>query len=198
MKGQKEDHDRTERERRQNHAAAETTFRVSSIFFVAFVTLTVLVQLPTTVLGPVPDDTRRVWTALYPQGWQFFTKDPDDAEVTVFSVDGEAVTSASAFPNSDAKNMFGFKRAQRAQGPEVATLIREVEEWTKCDSIGGDCVLHVALDGEAQSVVNPSDVPTVCGRVIVVMTIPVPWEYRDLFTGYRIDDQAAMLEVGCT
>lgn len=157
-----------------------------------------MIQLPTTVLGGIDAHVRRAWSAVYPQGWQFFTKDPDDEEATVYSVNGSAIGSISRFPNSKAENLFGFARAQRAQGTELASLVRQATDWVTCATAEGDCLIAAAKSGRSQHVRNASDTATICGTVIVAMTVPVPWDFREQFTGWRVDDRAVLLEVECS
>lgn len=165
--------------------------------FATFIVITVVVQLPTTVLGDIGARSRQVWSTIYPQGWQFFTKDPDDEEATVYSLEGSSISSISRFPNSKGENLFGFVRAQRAQGTELASLVEQATRWLDCATVEDDCLIATAKTGSPQSAKNSSDTPTICGTVIVVMTVPVPWDFRAHFTGWRVDDRAALLEVEC-
>jgi len=176
---------------------AKITFRVSLIAFVAVIACSIFVQLPTTVMGGSNNDVRKTWSTLYPQGWQFFTKAPDDAEATVYSVQDGNINSISKFPNSLTANLWGFARGQRAQGTELASVTQQAANWVECGTVDGDCLVETAGLAAPEKVKNPSDVPTVCGTVIVAMTVPVPWEFRSQFNGWRVDDRAVLLEVEC-
>ncbi|WP_156759239.1 SdpA family antimicrobial peptide system protein [Microbacterium karelineae] len=167
------------------------------VVFGVVIAVSVLVQLPTTVLGVVPEPVRLGFTMLYPQGWQFFTKDLSDVEMTVYRVDGVAISSASMFPNSEAQNLLGLARGQRAQGTELAALEKGVAEWTDCDDAQTDCVLQVADHGVTHAIPNNSPVSTICGPSILVYSKPVPWGFRNDYNGWRIDERAAFVDVDC-
>lgn len=176
---------------------AKITFRVSLIAFVAVIACSIFIQLPTTVMGGSNNDVRKAWSTLYPQGWQFFTKAPDDAEATVYSVQDGSIDSISEFPNSLTSNLWGFARGQRAQGTELASVTQQSTNWVECGTVDGDCLVETARLAAPEKVKNPSDLPTICGTVIVAMTVPVPWEFRSQFDGWRVDDRAVLLEVEC-
>ncbi|WP_328811770.1 SdpA family antimicrobial peptide system protein [Rhodococcus sp. NBC_00294] len=139
---------------------------------------------------------RTVATAILPESWAFFTKPLDSPEYTAFSPEGAPLTS---LPNSRPDNMWGLTRKQRAQGPEMANLFSQVDTdlWVDCEQIAGDCVT-AAVDGNAPlSVKNLSTVPTLCGELVLASTSPVPWSYRNLYTGWRNEDMTTYLDVEC-
>jgi antimicrobial peptide system SdpA family protein len=170
----------------------------SLVMFSTVIAASIYAQLPATVVDGL-QDRREAWTRLYPQGWQFFTKAPDDPEATVYAVGPDGgIANISEFPNSRLGNFVGFGRAQRAQGTELAAISLHVNQWTECsDYPESDCVVLAAQEEVSVSVANPSDVPTICGDIIIVGTIPVPWEFRHSFSGFRVDDVAAHVMVEC-
>ncbi|WP_372410820.1 SdpA family antimicrobial peptide system protein [Streptomyces luteireticuli] len=156
-------------------------------------------SLPSNVLSTRDGGDLRALSARFlPQSWAFFTKPPSDPEFVPYTVSGDGVAYASRLPNSRADNLYGLTRRQRAQGPEVANMANQVREWKDCEELEGDCPAVVAGSSAPVSVTNPSPVPTLCGRLVLVETRPVPWKFRDKYKGWRLDKKAALVEAKCT
>ncbi|MFF5333497.1 SdpA family antimicrobial peptide system protein [Streptomyces sp. NPDC013181] len=159
----------------------------------------VFFSLPSNVLSTRDGGELRSFSARFlPQSWAFFTKPPSDPEFVPYLVSADGVSYAARLPNSRSDNLFGLSRRQRAQGPEVAGMANQVREWRDCEKAEGDCPAVVAGSSTPVSVVNSSPVPTLCGRVVLVETRPVPWKFRDKYKGWRLDKQAALVEAKCS
>ncbi|MFJ3876585.1 SdpA family antimicrobial peptide system protein [Streptomyces sp. NPDC090077] len=159
----------------------------------------VFFSLPSNVLSTRDGgDLRALSARVLPQSWAFFTKPPSDPEFVPYLVSDGDVVHAALLPNSRAENLYGLTRRQRAQGPEVAAMANQVRTWRNCEEIEGDCPAVVAGAPEAVPVENSSPVPTLCGRVVLVETRPVPWEFRDRYEGWRLDKRAAVVEAKCS
>jgi len=156
-------------------------------------------SLPSNVLSTRDGGDVRAFSArLMPQSWAFFTKPPSDPEFVAYTIDSSGRAEfASRLPNSRRENLFGLSRRQRAQGPEIANLANRVEAWTDCDSAAQGCRDASDLDDPAVPLVNASPVPTLCGRVMLVETRPVPWTFRDDYDGWRLDTRAALVDAEC-
>lgn len=141
---------------------------------------------------------RTVSVELIPQNWPFFTKPPNDPEVIPYIVHGDGrIEFASQFPNGRSENVFGLSRSQRAQGPEMANLANQVEEWVDCSGVRDQCVETAVGQGVAQTIHNSSPVATLCGTVVLMQTEPVPWSYRGHYDGWRLDKEAVLIEAEC-
>lgn len=176
--------------------AATVSFLVSALVLGS----AIFVSLPSTVLYPRDGSPlREVLVAVLPESWPFFTKPPSDSEIIAYVVEDGTITSASSFPNARSENWFGIKRAQRAQGPEMANLSNPLpaEQWVQCDDEPDEDCLVRAAQSEAFEIVNDYPAQTLCGSVIIAETKPVAFPYQDLYTGWRLDVQAAHLEVTC-
>ena len=173
-------------------------YYISFILFGTFLISSVYVQLPTTpITSNVNAETKNDWTRFYPQGWQFFTKNTSDPEVTIYSVNNKNIENISNFPNSRIDNWFGFKRAQRAQGTEAGSLSMQVDKWRECnENPEADCLID-SINDVPQKVTNKSHNQTICGNIILMMTKPVPWGFRDSYNGWRLDDNSVHLDVKC-
>lgn len=180
----------------QISAALTAGTLVGIIAFAAFLSADSTVLLPREQGDG--DPLRRYILPVVPQSWPFFTKLPNDPEYAAYAVDGQGVHSRTDFPNAQASNLFGFARTQRAQGPEMANLSNMLEqsEWVNCLAVEGDCV-QSASKTHAVELVNSSTFPTLCGTFVLAATEPVPWSFRDDYTGWRQDSYAVNVRVSC-
>ncbi|MFE1384363.1 SdpA family antimicrobial peptide system protein [Streptomyces sp. NPDC058740] len=159
----------------------------------------VFFSLPSNVLSTRDGgDLRALSARVLPQSWAFFTKPPSDPEFVPYLVSDDGVSPASELPNSRPENLYGLTRRQRAQGPEVANMANQVRTWRNCEEIEGDCPTVVAQASAPVAVENSSPVPTLCGRVVLVETRPVPWKFRERYEGWRLDKRAALVEATCS
>ncbi|MCI0157656.1 SdpA family antimicrobial peptide system protein [Leifsonia shinshuensis] len=174
---------------------------ISATALVSIIALSAFLSADSTVLYPREqegDPLRKHLLPLFPQSWPFFTKPPTDCEYAAYSVDGSSVAKATNFPNSLAKNGFGFARTQRAQGPELANLAMRVPPgaWTECVSVAGDCVAAASQD-PGQSIENLSNFPSLCGSLVLAETEPVDWSFRTEYNGWRVDTRAVKVDIDC-
>lgn len=155
--------------------------------------------LPHNVISlPGQDGARSVATVVAPQGWAFFTKSATDPQYAPYRfLDGQW-ESASLTPHSRASNTFGFDRASRSQGIEIALLLHEEGiKWTRCDTSAplGECLERAA--DQTIALTNSSPSPTLCGRAAVAEMHPVPWAWRHLSPDQHTPKRVAVWNVKC-
>lgn len=144
------------------------------------------------------DPIRRAVLPLFPESWPFFTKPPDDIELTAYRVADGVAETLGTFPNASSANYYGLSRTQRAEGPELANLANRVPEssWTDCAAVTEDCVV-AATQRPSLQVYNSSVVPVVCGPVVLSQTKPVPWQFRHDYDGWRLDESVIFVDALC-
>lgn len=159
--------------------------------------------LPSTIMW---DRTQLPWirfelNTIAGQDFAFFTRSPEDEQIIAYRLnpDGGIGDSLMATPQGKASNLFGLSRTQRAQGPEVANLVRAVrpDGWADCTGLDrAQCVDGVR--GRPKVLLrNTSPVPTVCGQVAFTVESTTKWAYRRLSdTGYTIE-RVAPASVDC-
>ncbi|MFD6420487.1 SdpA family antimicrobial peptide system protein [Streptomyces sp. NPDC060198] len=152
---------------------------------------------PNAVRLPMQEEAKPVLTAVAPQGWAFFTKSARDTEYAPFAFDRNGWHHAALAPHAKASNAFGFDRASRSQGIEVALLTRSPgTRWVECGNARRAEACLAAVPTGVHTT-NASPEPTLCGRVAVVQLEPVPWAWRDLQSGTHTALRAAVWEVEC-
>jgi len=189
------------RSQRPGHSVAVPHSWIASIT-VAWVIVCLYVAqsfLPHNVVSlPGQDGTKKVATVVAPQGWAFFTKSAKDPQYAPYRMTDGQWRSAALTPHSRPSNAFGFDRASRSQGIEVALLLhQENVRWTPCEGFASAtaCLEHAAT--RATTTTNPSPAPTLCGRAAVVEMRPVPWAWRHLSPERHSPERVAIWDVRC-
>ncbi|HEY8040007.1 MAG TPA: SdpA family antimicrobial peptide system protein [Polyangiaceae bacterium] len=113
---------------------------------------------------------------LFPQGWRFFTRNPQESVITPYEAAPGGWASASIMPNSRASNLFGLDRRGRTQIPEVVGILSQMKShaWVDCTGAPLGCLDGAPLAG---TVVNKAPAPSLCGEVAFVSQPPVPWAW---------------------
>lgn len=121
---------------------------------------------------------------LLPQGWAFFTKDPQSEYFRVYTRDSLGVWREFGrhFPNSAPANFFGLRRTNRVVTTEVALHVKQLEgtlSWIQCQegSAITDCIAR--YDTLIYRVQNLIDRPFLPPLFAVVNQKPIPWSWRN-------------------
>src|SRR5256885_14361051 len=77
----------------------------------------------------LPFESKLPIIAIVPQGWGFFTREPREPSVEVFTQNGHPLIDSNASPS----NYFGLSRRTRALGVELGLILSQVREdqWKK-------------------------------------------------------------------
>jgi antimicrobial peptide system SdpA family protein len=135
------------------------------------------------------------------ENFAFFTRSPESEQIDAYRL-GPGISVGSSLlvtPQADAGNWFGLSRTQRAQGPELASLLRAVrpDAWTDCTALDRrGCLADVARQPRVH-LDNSSPVPTVCGTVVLSVERTTKWAYRHLTDTRHAIEHAAAADVTC-
>jgi antimicrobial peptide system SdpA family protein len=135
-------------------------------------------------------------TAIVPQGWAFFTRDPQEASWLVYRPDGDRWVRALG-TNSDAQYLFGLDRTQRAQEMELQSLLGQVPSsaW-----VSGRSKVSGPSAGEIRRVVavnNTAPRPSICGEVAVHKRETIPWAWSRSRATIAMPSTTARMHVRC-
>jgi len=135
------------------------------------------------------------------ENFAFFTRSPESEEIDAYRLRPDATVGPSLLvtPQAEPANLFGLSRTQRAQGPELATLLRAVppDAWVDCTALDRATCFAGAARQPTARLSNNSPVPTVCGAVVLTVERTTKWAYRRLTdTRYAIEHLTAA-SVGC-
>lgn len=132
-----------------------------------------------------------------PEGWRFFTRNPQEEQPLAFSRQNGSWRSVMRGPNASAANLFGLDRAGRAQGLEMGLLMAEVHKrsFIECNE---EPILCLEQAPSALSVRDASPDPTLCGTTGIVLRGPVPWAWARGTQSIFMPSRVARLEVRCS
>lgn len=171
-----------------------TSWRVSAVLSAYCLLLTLaggaslFASLPPNVIlgkGDLPM-VRSQLNLIASQRFAFFTRPPQSEEINAVRVSGDWSLGESLLhtPQSRVENYFGLSRRQRAQGPELATLVQAVppESWTDCGALTTQQCLDYAAGPESKAniIKNASPLATICGDVLLTIEQTTKWAYRKL------------------
>lgn len=157
-----------------------TTKIIISIFCILLIFFVVVTYLPYNPLTPSPK-ARLYLMAILPEGWGFFTKNPQDEQIFIFERQKGEWLSILKTPNSSMNNLFGIKRDARSQGSEYGILLNELAH---IDSVRWEYYENKSLSTCLQStnlsafqLDNNVKNPTICGEIIILRQKPIPWAW---------------------
>jgi antimicrobial peptide system SdpA family protein len=133
---------------------------------------------------------------LLPQGWAFFTRNPREPDLLLFTLDRDGQwRDAMRPPHAEPRNAFGFARASRTQGVEAGVLISRLtdQRWQECRILPVDCLRRAPT----VTVANPTPKPTVCGDIGLVSQPPVPWAWSRSGRTVTMPSTVIRLVVSC-
>jgi antimicrobial peptide system SdpA family protein len=144
----------------------------------------------------LPGQERQVIGRLSPQGWGFFTKNPQDELIGVMERrDGhwQIIEEHSGSPS----NLFGFRREMRAHGVEVGLFTQALgadAQWHECKSEPLGCADALPVTAV---VANVSPSPFYCGELVLFRPKPVPWAWSKARKPVVMPSFLARIEVQC-
>jgi antimicrobial peptide system SdpA family protein len=155
--------------------------------------------LPTTVLDArSASGGRPVISTLIPQGWSFFTRDPQSPSLVIYDVGpGGQIIRAGTLPQTRPENLGGLSRNQRSQDTEKSLLARSVTEWSTCDGEGFEACASRVLALPADVVVSDATEPNFCGEYLLVLQAVTPFAFRHATSGEIQAEEMAHVDVEC-
>ena len=134
---------------------------------------------------------------LAPEGWKFFTRDPQEEAAYAYRASEDGSFAAMPHePNASRSNLFGASRVGRLRGVEMGTLLEQIPdtEWTKCDEAPARCIERAKT---VATVKNGSPSPTMCGSIGIALQKPVPWAWARSKRPVTMPSRVAKVVVQC-
>jgi len=137
--------------------------------------------------------------SLVPQGWAFFTRDPQEKVTRVYKKnelgDWQVVTGYS----NSFSNFFGWDRSQRVLFEEASLYWKMLFEMQKAECSGSlsDCSKKLDLVEPVQLPLSFQR-PNFCGELLLTNAPPLPFEWIRLKSKLSIRYQAAIVRINCS
>jgi antimicrobial peptide system SdpA family protein len=131
-----------------------------------------------------------------PEGWKFFTRDPQEEQYFIVKQEGSRWVSPDNTNNGSPVNLFGASRRGRAMFVEMGALSSEVPDWRWSDCKGdvGPCL--DAFDAPVR-VKSSGARPQLCGAIGVAKRKIVPWAWSSSPRPVVMPSKVLRLEVQC-
>lgn len=163
----------------EKEGRARISFAVALGLLLIGLAISAFASLPDNVFEqPVAGSPQSIVQLLVPQGWAFFTRDPEGANVVPFRPDAQGRwVRADTLPQASLVNLYGLSRNQRAEGTELGIIAASIPRFTPCDDYLSACL---ELPAKTRiDVRNETSTHFFCGRIRLVNQEPVKFEYRD-------------------
>lgn len=158
-----------------------------------------LAALPTTVLDAHSTSGGRPAVSMFvPQGWSFFTRDPQTPSLVIYDVGPEnQIGRAETLPQARSENLGGLSRNQRSQDTEKSLLATSVTKWSTCDDGGFEACASGALALPAETVISGAKWPNFCGEHLLVLEAITPFAFRHATPAETRAQEMAYVDVEC-
>lgn len=134
---------------------------------------------------------------LLPEGWAFFTRDPQELSVRPYLRGSHGSWRSMGAADVRGMGLGGIDRAGRLLELEVATLERQIpkEHWRRCRGPVEMCVGKLSdplIKAQLKLRANH-----LCGDVALQKVRPVPWAWRDKHSQTFMNSMVVRLTVLC-
>ena len=133
---------------------------------------------------------------LLPQGWAFFTRDPQEVRLHVYAETTRGWVTADPGSHARWQYAMGFNRRSRVHGVELALLLAHFRQdaWQECRQSPVTCLAAVET---ARTIPNTSPKPAFCGPLGIVRQAPVPWAWARAAKPITMPSQILKVNVQC-
>lgn len=157
-----------------------------------FFAITLAVYLPANTLVN-SSKVKENFIAFLPQGWAFFTKDPQEVKAIAHLVENEKLVEFNKTGNRG-DYIAGLRRTQRVLGREVSDVL---DQYSKSDKKKEFKTIEEALKADAIKIANTSVTRQLCGDVLVNLYKETPWVWFSNNIKTRPVNKYLKLEVEC-
>lgn len=149
------------------------TVVLGGVLAIAICVVVALSSVPPTVLD-FPTSFRQTVHTVVPEGWGFFTKDPQDPEILPYKLVDERWRLVQRQGAWHPDTVFGWDRVAREQGLELGLLSQQVPRaaWLNCTNRPETCLSEIPVELRVTDAVAD---PTMCGTAAIVWQTPLPW-----------------------
>lgn len=151
-------------------------------------------EIPMLPTAPESSSRQQLLT-IFPQGWAFFTRNPQEPQFRIWRVVG-ASKARLQLRNAASAHLFGFRREGRMRAIEFGAIVTELprNSWYNCRSGSLECLDSAIL----VTVTNRFPAPSICGLVSIDQRPPVPWAWSKIEPQPVMGSRAARVNVVCS
>jgi|GEM_PF-1991706 len=158
-----------------------TSYVVLFSFFLYFIVIVFISSLQISILSnALSPHFKYVVTSIFPESFAFFTKDPKDEQVVLYSVQNTKIDKINLKTNS-LYNYFGFSRNSRRLVYEIGILAKKIPDslW---DDIEENDIKNIDFKDVSPFLIETDDHIQLFekGEYVFYYYKTIPWEWNDL------------------
>lgn len=133
--------------------------------------------------------------AITPQGWGFFTRNPREPLIDLYSINGKHYNRLS-LPNSSLKYFWGFNRGMRFSSSQTAYFVSQIPDskWMLDSDYDIDMLAQTIATVD---VMNDFSYPLYCGKFLLVKTERIPWAWSKHRERLKMPRSVVVINVQC-
>lgn len=137
--------------------------------------------------------------SIFPQGWAFFTKDPNEPGLMVYIRFEDQWELSESGPSSSPQYFKGWQRTARTLGWELSLLANQVpvESWLYCPARVELCLDSLEHSRSINRASNLLASPNICSDVVFVLQRPLPWAWHRTSSESAMPSRVSRLQVSC-
>jgi len=174
------------------------------IFFISCSLITLLFVIGmffnTIKVNPIKlkmDLDNKVFTFV-PQGWAFFTRDPREAQITIYKKNDKDQFVEINQRHSSVRNMFGLNRRASKIMSELQFIKKQINDtlfintkWNYQENIQGK------IPNSIIPVKNKIKHPILCGEYVVAFQKAVPWAWSQNIEQIKMPCKVIRIKIQC-
>lgn len=131
-----------------------------------------------------------------PQGWAFFTRDPREAQITIYKIENDSILKPYPQRHSSFINLFGLKRTSSKVLTELQLLKLKAP-----DSLYSDVKWNYQINRFAKFTAKDYEYkneifdPILLGNFIIVYQKPVPWAWSKSIKKIKMPSKVIRLKI---
>jgi antimicrobial peptide system SdpA family protein len=132
---------------------------------------------------------------LLPEGWAFFTRNPREEQLSIYTINKDKSISFVSMKNMEAKNLFGLNRVSRYTLDKMGTVIGQLPNGYWKTIINSDS-LNFHIDSLSIFSVKISR-PALCGKYLIEKKPTMPWSYYSSSKNIHLPSKYIIVKFDC-
>jgi antimicrobial peptide system SdpA family protein len=179
-----------------NNKSIVVYFLACFVFWLSILSVLMISSLPETIITMRQLDKIRA-TAMVPEGWAFFTKNPREENIVLFNKQGDK-WKLKTIRTGSSENLYGLNRNSRMGSQELGMILLNLGEpnWKNIKGKINDPANLLILDTmKAKEVVTISRYPLFSGVYVVQQAGLVPWAWYTSNPNIILDSKVCKIKV---
>jgi antimicrobial peptide system SdpA family protein len=132
-----------------------------------------------------------------PQGWSFFTRNPREAQVLLYKIDGKRIIPITQ-KHSSYKNLFGLIRKSSIYTSEIQIIRSKINDSLFFNTKWNYQENKIGLVPKGKiTIYNEIFSPLLCGEYLLVFQEPIPWAWSKNMKSIKMPAKIIRINIKC-